>query len=375
MKPSPPGTIFLVAFSLPYDDSALMKIIFSRFFAPAAVAILVLVVSLLAGCKDDVHETKTTLHVFGTLVEIIIRDTDEQTAQKAIAALSADFRRMHTGWHAWEPGELSDLNKAIAESRNVTVSPFLLPLLHQAKEVSLLSDGLFNPAIGALISKWGFHSSEMPTGDIPDAAILRELVSQNPSMDDLVIDGSLVSSRNKSVRLDFGGFAKGAALDFAMQRLKSFGISNAILNAGGDLNVLGGHGDRRWRAGIRHPLDWGIIASVELNAGEGLYTSGNYERFREHEGLRYSHIIDPRTGMPVQHIVSASVIHPNGALADAAATALSVAGLSDWLRIARRMNIKYALLVDKRGTIYLTPEMKPRVKFTSDPPPKIIVSQ
>ncbi|MBO34140.1 MAG: thiamine biosynthesis protein ApbE [Rhodospirillaceae bacterium] len=351
-----------------------MKKIIRRFFAFGTVALLVLGMPLLAGCKDSGEETKSTLNVFGTLVEITIRDTDEQTALKAVEELSGDFQRMHKDWHAWKPGELDDLNKAIAQNRSVTVSPFLLPLLHQANNMYVQSDGLFNPAIGKLVSEWGFHADELPMGKIPDKTLIDDLVSKNPTMEDLIINGTRVSSTNSAVHLDFGGFAKGAALDLAVKRFKSMGIKNAILNAGGDLNVFGGHGDRRWRAGIRHPLDWGVIATVELNPDEGLYTSGNYERYREHEGIRYSHIIDPRTGMPVDYIVSASVIHPNGAWADAAATALSVAGTSDWVRIARSMKINYALLVDKDGVVYLTPEMKERVQFNDERPVKVVVS-
>ncbi len=352
-----------------------MSGLLNRFFATGVVLFVLLSSALLAGCRNEQHETRKTLNVFGTLVEIIIRDTDKKTAEKAISALSADFREMHKNWHAWEPGELSDVNHAIAEGRSITASALLLPLIQQAKTYHQLSDGLFNPAIGSLISTWGFHADLPASGDIPSPTTIHSLVAQKPSMDDLLINGAQISSNNKSVQLDFGGFAKGAALDLAVKRLKSFGIENAILNAGGDLNVMGTHRDRRWRAGIRHPLHWGIIATVELNAGEGLYTSGNYERFREHEGLRYTHIIDPRTGMPVEHIVSASIIHPNGSLADAAATALCVAGPSHWVRIARLMKIKYAMLVDKDGTVYLTPEMKARIKFEGDSPPKMIIAQ
>ncbi len=326
-----------------------------------------------AAFRSPDTEFRSTLHVFGTLVEIIIRDTDEAAAQRAISAVSASFQRMHTGWHSWEHGELRDLNQAIAVGRSETVSSFLLPLIHQAKQFYRLSDGLFNPAIGALVAEWGFHADKPETGAIPSPETIRALLSQNPTMDDLVFDGTRIASRNRSVRLDFGGFAKGAALDRAAEILKSFGIENAVLNAGGDLRVLGDHGNRRWRAGIRHPLDWGLIASVDLVAGEGLFTSGNYERYREHEGRRYTHIIDPRNGMPIDRIVSVSVIHPNGALADAAATALSIAGPTDWSRVARRMGVNYVLLVEKTGTVYLSPEMKKRVTFVGTPPEKVVV--
>lgn len=334
---------------------------------------IVALLFFLATIRNPDSQVRTTLNVFGTLVEIIIRDADEATAHKAISAVSAHFRRMHRDWHAWEQGELHAVNQAVAAGRSETVSPFLLPLIHEAKQFHRLSDGLFNPAIGALVAAWGFHADEPASEAIPTPGAIQELLSQNPTMDDLIVDGTRIASRNRSVQLDFGGFAKGAALDRAREVLESFGIGNAVLNAGGDLVVLGDHGDRRWRAGIRHPLDWGIIASVDLNAGEGLFTSGNYERFRDHEGRRYTHIIDPRSGMPIDRILSVSVIHPEGALADAAATALCVAGPSDWSRIARRMGVTHVFLVDKSGTVYVSPEMRERVTFVGTPPETIVV--
>ena len=114
-----------------------------------------------------------------------------------------------------------------------------------------------------------------------------------------------------------------------------------------------------------------MIATVNLQPGEALYTSGNYFRFKEHEGKRYSHIIDPRTGWPVDHIISATVIHKNGALADAAATALSVAGPRAWVETARNMGLDHVLLVDKNGGLYMTSKMQQRLTL-SDAKSKII---
>jgi len=318
----------------------------------------------LASCgQDAVVDHTSTLFIFGTKVEITVRGEDAKKAEEATARLDKEFQRMHKDWHAWKPGELSDLNAAIAAGRSMTVTPFLKPLLVQAKTFEALSDGLFNPAIGALIGAWGFHADERPKGGLPDFAVIRALAAKQASMKDLHIDGNVVSSSNPTVQLDFGGFAKGVALDRAEQTLKSMGIKSALINAGGDINTLNGPDAKPWQVGIRDPKSWGVIATLNLKSGEDVYTSGNYERFREVDGVRYAHIIDPRTGMPVDHIVSATVIGRNGALADAAATALSVAGPKDWYRIAKKMGIKFAVLVDDVGTVYLNPAMKARIVF------------
>ncbi len=332
--------------------------------APARAALLALLL-LLAACRGEKEEAeyRQSLDVFGTVVNITIRGAPEAGAKAAVREIAAAFRRMHRDWHAWKPGELTRLNAALAAGRTERVSPFLLPLVRQAKEYFRLSGGLFNPAIGAIIAAWGFHADELPKGTRPPLEKIRRLAALKPSMDDVIIEGDMVRSRNRAVQLDFGGFAKGEAVDRAIAILKARGIRNAIVNAGGDLNVIGAHGDRPWRAAIRHPKHWGVIATVGLRDGEALYTSGNYERYREYEGVRYAHIIDPRTGMPVDHIISASVICRNGALADAAATALVVAGPQKWEETARRMGIRFAMLVDKRGVVHMTAAMKKRLVF------------
>jgi len=329
---------------------------------------------LLAGCGAEPQEHKQTVYVFGTLVEFVIRDVNKETAAKAVMAIDQDFLRMHKDWHAWKPGELTELNQAFARGETREISSFLLPLIKQAKEYYRLSDGLFNPAIGGLISAWGFHSDELPKGSLPPMDKIKALAATQPTMDDVKIEGSQVFSTNKNVHLDFGGFGKGVALDWAMKRLREFGIKNAVVNAGGDLDTMGSAGDRPWKIGIRHPKNWGVIASVEMQKDENLYTSGNYERYREHQGIKYAHILEPKSGMPVDHIVSASVIHQDGGLADAAATALTVAGPENWHRIAKKMGIKFALLVDENGTVYLNPAMKARVIFAEGEPKKMVLS-
>lgn len=319
---------------------------------------------MLASCgQEPPAEHSAELFVFGTKVEVTVRGTNAATLDAATIKLAEEFARMHKDWHAWKPGELTDLNAAFKAGHSKTVTPFLRPLIQQAKDLYILSDGLFNPAIGELVGAWGFHADDKPKGGLPDLAAIRVLAAQKPAMTDVTIDGDTVSTTNVVVQLDFGGFAKGVALDRAEQVFKDLGVENALINAGGDINTLGDGGDRPWKVGIRHPKSWGVIATLTLEANEDVYTSGNYERFREIDGVRYAHILDPRTGMPVEHIVSATVIYQGGALADGAATALTVAGPQDWHRIARKMGIKFVVLVDDQGTVYLNPAMKARIAF------------
>lgn len=340
------------------------------------LATMLPVLLLFSACdksQDMTYEEEA--YVFGTLVKFSIKDVPEETARKAVRQAGQEFQRMHDEWNAWKVGEVTSINASIARGETSEVSDFVVPVILQSKEFYNSSEGLFNPAIGKMIEVWGFHNDELPVGTIPSFDELADLAARAPSMDDVQLNGNTLNSTNNTVQFDFGGFGKGIALDRAEEILSEYGIKNAIINAGGDLNTMGTPGSRPWKVGIRHPVHWGAIASVELRAGEELYTSGNYERFIERDGIRYAHIIDPRDGMPVEHIVSASVIHDSGALADAAATALTIAGPNDWHRIARNMGVKYVMLVDDNGSIYVNPAMLDRINFESDEQFEIIVSK
>ena len=339
----------------------------------AACLLALMALSLFRGSEEH-REHRETIYVFGTLVEIVIRGEPAGKSRAAAAEIARAFERMHVDWHAWKPGgELHRLNKALARGEASEVSGGLARLLKVSQELSVQSEGLFDPAIGSLIAAWGFHGDEPPRTPPPADKTIARLVAARPSLKDLVFEGRTVRSANTSVRIDLGAVAKGAALDLAADILKRRGIENAVLNAGGDINVLGKYAARPWRVAIRDPVGWQAIASVEMRPGEVLYTSGNYERYLEHNGERFSHILDPRTGRPVADIVSASVLHTSGTVGDAAATALSVAGPEDWARIARRMGVKLALLIDSDGKLFMTPAMERRLKLRKAPTDIIVV--
>lgn len=330
---------------------------------------------LLSGCSKQAQVYEQKVYVFGTLVDITVRGVSADKAQQVIALIDTDFQRMHHDWHAWEPGPLVDINTAIANGESTPVIPSLQPIIQRSIELSRHSDGLFNPAIGGLLALWGFQRNEPPNGPPPDKHKIKQWVEQAPSMADITLKDGVLHSTNPSVQLDFGAFAKGYAVDLAIEKLQENGIQNAIVNAGGDLRAFGSADGRPWRVGVRHPQGKGVLASIEINGDESVFTSGNYERYREHEGVRYPHILDPRTGMPVQDVTSVTVIHSNGADADAAATALVVAGPGEWHRIAQKMDIKHVMLVDGEGVIYMNPAMQQRVQFQEVSPAKLVVSE
>ncbi|MEW8027329.1 MAG: FAD:protein FMN transferase [Candidatus Thiodiazotropha sp.] len=315
-------------------------------------------------CERGPRDHQQTLLVFGTLLDIKAYTDNPAEFDAAVKGLERTFQDMHREWHAWKgDGELVRLNRAIGRGDAMTVSPDLAELLLRAKQYADRSDHLFNPAIGGLIAEWGFHSDEPPGGPPPDGNRIASLIEAAPSMAQLTFERNRIHSSNRAVALDLGAFAKGYALNLAIRQLKQSGIAHAIVNAGGDLCVSGRHGDRPWTIGIRNPLGEGVIASLKVSDGECVLTSGNYERYREYEGIRYAHIIDPRTGYPVEHVASATVISMDGGLADAAATALSVAGPGQWEKIAAQMGINEVMLVDGNGDVHLSPSMRDRIEF------------
>jgi len=321
-------------------------------------------IGLAAGCHRPQVE-QAELFVFGTLVDVTVQGVDAATAERAFAQLQADFQVMHRDWHAWEPGALTRINEAFASGQSAPASPDIIRLVRQSQFVEERSGGRFNAAIGALIGLWGFHTSEFPIlGPPPDPEAIAALVEAHPSSLDISIAGDMLSSDNPAVQLDFGGIAKGYAIDLACDRLREMGIDDAIVNAGGDLRAIGDHGDRPWRVAIRNP-GGGVIGSLETRADEAVFTSGNYERFREDAGARYPHILDPATGWPVKELSSVTVIADEGWLADAAATALIVAGPSAWRQVAEALGLDQVLVVDGDGRVQLTPAMRGRVELVA----------
>lgn len=321
---------------------------------------------LLTGCSKSENAFHERFFALGTLIEISIHGVDEALAKRASAQIEQDFNNMHTNWHAWQPGKLATTNKQLASMEPFTPDPSLLPLLQKAGHLSQLSNGLFNPVIGRLIALWGFHDNALPVGTLPDPTVITALVKQAPSINDITYTGTQLVNHNPAVSYDLGAIAKGYAIDLAIERLREFGIENAIVNAGGDLRIIGKHGDRPWRIGIRHPRKNGILASIELEGDASVFTSGDYERFFEVDGKRYHHIIDPRSGWPASNTTSVTVIHDNATMADAATTALFVAGPHDWIKVAHNMHIESVMLIDTDGIIHMTPAMQARIRIEPD---------
>ena len=326
-------------------------------------ALLLLAALLTAACRAPDDSRQAEFYVFGTLTGVTLWGASDAQAQQAFARLQQTFQAMHRDWHAWEPGELTRINAAFAQGEAVLASEQIVEMVRRSRELERATGGRFNPAIGGLVGLWGFHTSDYPIiGPPPSPESVEALLAQHPSTLDIAVDGLRLASANPAVQLDFGGVAKGYAIDVACELLRGIGIDNAIVNAGGDLRVIGGHGERPWRIAVRAP-GGGIVGSLETGRDEAVFTSGNYERFRQSDTRRYPHILDPRTGWPVEDLASATVIADEGLLADAAATALIVAGLGEWREVARALALDQVLMIDGDGKVWMTPRMAARIEL------------
>lgn len=323
--------------------------------------LLALAVTACSQPEDPVFHDQ--FFAFGTLIDITLYGVEPDLADTISSQVESDFNTLHSEWHAWQPGPLLSLNKQLEQNRSATAEPGIIHLLAEANRLSLASEGLFNPVIGNLVELWGFHDNALPIGTLPDSSAIEKLVTENPAVDDITIEGNRIVISNPAVAYDLGGFAKGLAIDRAIERLRESGVEHAIINAGGDLRAIGQRGERPWRIGIRHPRKTGILASIEITGDDSVFTSGDYERFFEVDGNRYHHIIDPRSGYPASETVSVTVIHSDAATADAAATALFVAGPDHWQRVARNMGIRFVMLIDNNGTIHMNPAMQSRIQL------------
>jgi thiamine biosynthesis lipoprotein len=330
-----------------------------RFGAYAALA-----GTLLAACHGDGERFyEQRLLAMGTWVDVTIEVPEDDARTQLLGEIESLLLAFERDYYAWADGELAHFNAAIELRQPVSVSPDFARLLLAAQRLSKSSDGAFEPAVGALVELWGFHDASSAASDPPDPASIEQWRILAPSVRNLSIgtDGVVRATGNVSM-LDLGGIAKGEAVDRILRLLRKYGVANALVNAGGDLRVLGSRGDHRWRIGIQAPRAPGLLGIIELADGEAAFTSGDYERYYEFEGGRMHHILDPSTGYPVSHTQAVTVIANDGVTADAAATALLVAGPDTWREMAAALGITMALRVDASGRIEATAQMRERLQ-------------
>ena len=261
---------------------------------------------------------------------------------QALAHLAqAEVLRIHNKYSRYQDDSVvSRINATAGRPQWHTLDDETAALIDYADTVWRQSHGLFDITAGVLRKAWDFRAGKVPRQTQLDALL--------PLIDWPSVQWNRPRIRlpKTGMQLDFGGFGKEYAADRAAAILREQGVRHGLVDLSGDIRVLGPHGDNSpWIVGIQHPRKSGPIASLKLLSG-ALATSGDYERSFVHQGRRYSHILNPRSGWPVQSLASVSVLADDCLIAGTACTCAMLMGANDGLRWLRELGLPF-LAVDQ----------------------------
>lgn len=270
----------------------------------------------------------------GVAVRLTLYAPDRATAEKAGRAGFARFAELDAMMSDYQPS--SELNRWVARAGQgaVAVSPELFEVLRAAKRVSALSEGAFDVTAAPVVHLW---RESRRAGSLPDSSALEE-ARDRVDWRQIRLDPvhRTVEILRRGIQVDLGGIAKGYACDQAIEAMTDHGVDRAMVEAGGDIAVSGPPpGTKGWRITVR-----GLDGEALVLAHQAVSTSGDAEQFVEVGGVRYSHIVDPRTGLGLTHRLQATVVARRGIVTDPLATALCVLGRGAGDRLAERYGAK-----------------------------------
>lgn len=312
------------------------------------------------GLSADLVTVQRAQRMMGTVIQMTSVGLEEAKAGPALEAALAEMQRLEGLLSEWRPD--SDVSKvnAAAGVKPVEVGPELIDNVRVGLEVARWSDGAFDLSWAALRGLYLFQPGEER---VPTDQELKERLKL-VGYKNIVLDEKkqTVFLKKRGMVLGLGGIAKGYALEKAAQLLRDRGVENYMVFGGGQVLVQGKKGDRGWRVGVQHPRLHDYFAFVEATSGS-IATSGDYEHAFVRDGVRWHHIIDLRTGRPVQHTSSVTVISESPFYADAIDTALFIMGPTRALeKLATAPGPKAeALIVGSDMRIYTTPGMHERL--------------
>lgn len=328
----------------------------------SAAGAALLAAVFLAACDSGPEVRRQQHFVLGTVVTIEAVGVSQAEFREGTGAAFRAMRELHQALEPGVPDNALGRFNAAAEGSWRPVPPPLDKLLPRSLAVRRASGGTFDPTLGRLIGLWGFRSPPFPDTP-PEPTAIRELRAHGAGRGAIALrrtaSGLEARMQGPAAALDLGGIAKGYALDRAAAVLREHGVTNALIDAGGDLLALGRRGERRWRVGIRKPRGQSAVAVIALRAGEAVVTSGDYERFFVHEGTRYHHLLDPATGYPARRARAATVVGPNATAADAWSTALFVSGRAG----LQRLGSWGGLVIDGEGRAHANAVLGPRLEW------------
>jgi len=239
--------------------------------------------------------------------------------------------------------EISRFNR-LSVGQTQKISSEFAEVIRLSQKIWHQSNGAFDPTIGPLVDLWGFGPVDRE-GQVPSSESIEQVLS-NVGFESIVLE-DLTLSKLAPVALDVSAVAKGYAVDLVANHLEMLALPDYLVEIGGEIRVSGTNPDGQpWRIALEQPQLFAAVDRVIEISDSAIATSGDYRNYFEKDGVRYSHTIDPRTGMPIRHkLVSVSVIAESCAEADAWATALSVMGAVESKKLANQLGLAVYMLV------------------------------
>ncbi|MGH8253788.1 MAG: FAD:protein FMN transferase [Steroidobacteraceae bacterium] len=322
--------------------------------AQAAIAAAAMTL-LLAAPSHAEWLSRTVDGTMGTRIVVELWSDDKAAGERDIDAVMAEMRHIDTTMSTYKPdSEISRVNAQAAQGP-VKISAELFGLLETSLEYSRITEGAFDITYASVGFMYDFRAHHRPTEQQIDAAL--------PAVNyhHVLLDRATRTVRfsQAGVRIDLGGIAKGYSVDRGIEILQKRGIKHALVSAGGDSRIIGDRFGKPWIVGIRHPdHKEQVIARLPL-VDTAISTSGDYERYFDENGVRYHHIIDPRTGHSASAVRSATVLAPTATRTDGLSKTAFVLGAEEAIRIYEKLGDVDAVIVRPDGKVLYTKGLEP----------------
>jgi len=319
---------------------------------------MILATFLISGCQAQGVLIKRSQMLMGTLVWVSAVAPNEETAQKAVTEGLEEIRRLEQILSTWIPeSELSRVN-AHAGQKAIDVSPETMEVLAKSIEMDQLTEGGFNIVIGPAVEAWNVsREGRIPTREELEA--IRPLIQrENLHLDTKTGTAFLTLP---GMRVDIGGIGKGYAADLAAEVMQQTGASAGVVAISGDIKTFGRMPDeKRFVFGIQHPRKEGaLLGQLELE-DEAVSTAGDYQRFFMEHGIRYHHILDPRTLQPARLSQSVTVVAKQGVIADGLDTGIFVMGPKKGMALIERLTGVEGIIVGADGKVFVSSGLEER---------------
>lgn len=293
-----------------------------------------------------------SLKLMGNNFTISVVAADENFAQQNINLAIAEIRRIEQLFTTYNDDSQTNIINKNAGIKAVSVDKEVFDLIERSIGISRITQGAFDISYGSIDkSLWNFDKTMTSLLSAEEAKKMVYLINYN----NIILDKTnyTVFLKEKGMRIGFGGIGKGYAAEMAKKLLIQNKVTSGIINASGDLTTWGFQPNGKpWTIGIANPdLPAAAFSYIEIS-NKAIATSGNYEKFIMIDGKKYSHTIDPKTGLPISGIKSVTVISSNAEFADAMATPIAIMGIKAGLYLINQIPDLYCIIIDDNNTIY-----------------------